>query len=149
MQRARDRQPAAKSPPQLAPDLVGSILPSPLAVRPVREQRYGGFRGLKCHRHPVAGEGRDHAFGIAEPKAAEIDTRLHAERLASGGQPTPLTERAARNLPDGRVEVVLEGAEADVRSAVAALSGPEAPGTVTAVDVRDEAAQGSTGFTVG
>ena len=56
---------------------------------------------------------------------------------------------SARNLPDGRVEVVLEGAEADVRSAVAALSGPEAPGTVTAVDVRDEAAQGSTGFTVG
>ena len=48
------------------------------------------------------------AFGIAEPKAAEIDARLHAERLASGGQPTPLTERAARNLPDGAM-VMLGG----------------------------------------
>ena len=57
---------------------------------------------------------------------------------------------SARNLPDGRVEVVLEGADhAGVREAVAALSGPEAPGTVTAVDTRDEAARGSTGFTVG
>jgi acylphosphatase len=56
---------------------------------------------------------------------------------------------SARNLPDGRVEVVLEGAEqTDVREAVAALSGPDAPGTVTSVDTRDEAAQGSTGFTV-
>jgi acylphosphatase len=55
---------------------------------------------------------------------------------------------AARNLPDGRVEVVLEGADDDVRAAVAALSGPEAPGTVTAGDVRGEAERGSTGFTV-
>jgi len=55
---------------------------------------------------------------------------------------------SARNLPDGRVEVVLEGADDDVRAAVAALSGPDAPGTVTAVDARDEAARGSAGFTV-
>ena len=55
---------------------------------------------------------------------------------------------SARNLPDGRVEVVLEGADDDVRAAVAALSGPDAPGTVTAVDSRDEAARGSAGFTV-
>ena len=55
---------------------------------------------------------------------------------------------SARNLPDGRVEVVLEGSEDDVRAAVAALSGPDAPGTVRAVDSRDEAARGSTGFTV-
>jgi len=56
---------------------------------------------------------------------------------------------SARNLPDGRVEVVLEGSDqADVRKALAALSGPDAPGTVTAVDARDEAVQGSTGFTV-
>ena len=55
---------------------------------------------------------------------------------------------SARNLPDGRVEVVLEGNDDDVRAAVAALSGPHAPGTVTAVDSRDETARGSTGFTV-
>jgi acylphosphatase len=55
---------------------------------------------------------------------------------------------SARNLPDGRVEVVLEGADDDVRAAVAALSGPDAPGSVTAVDSRDEAARGSSGFTV-
>lgn len=40
-------------------------------------------------------------FGIAAPKAAEIDARLHGERLASGGSPTLLTEREVRNLPDG------------------------------------------------
>ena len=56
---------------------------------------------------------------------------------------------SARNLPDGRVEVVLEGADEHVRAAVAALAGPDAPGTVTAVDTRGEAAQGSSGFTVG
>jgi acylphosphatase len=56
---------------------------------------------------------------------------------------------SARNLPDGRVEVVLEGSDAEVRAAVAALAGAEAPGTVTAVAARDDAAtQGSTGFTV-
>jgi acylphosphatase len=63
------------------------------------------------------------------------------------------TDRAltgsARNLPDGRVEVVLEGPDDDVRAVVAALSGPDAPGTVTAVDARDEAARGSSGFTTG
>ena len=55
---------------------------------------------------------------------------------------------SARNLPDGRVEVALEGADDDVRAAVAALSGRGAPGTVTSVDVRDEPARGSSGFTV-
>jgi acylphosphatase len=62
------------------------------------------------------------------------------------------TDRAltgsARNLPDGRVEVVLEGDDEPVRAAVAALEGPEAPGSVTRVDVRDEQARGSSGFTV-
>ena len=55
---------------------------------------------------------------------------------------------SARNLPDGRVEVVLEGADDDVRAAVTALDGRDAPGTVTSVDARDEPAQGSRGFTV-
>ena len=56
---------------------------------------------------------------------------------------------SARNLVDGRVEVVLEGEDGAVRAAVEALSGPHAPGTVTRVDVRDESVRGSSGFTVG
>ena len=55
---------------------------------------------------------------------------------------------SARNLPDGRVEVVLEGDDGAVRAAVAELSGRDAPGAVTRVDARDEPAQGSRGFTV-
>ena len=55
---------------------------------------------------------------------------------------------SARNLPDGRVEVILEGADPAVRSVVAALDGPRAPGRPSRVDVRREAVQGSTGFTV-
>jgi acylphosphatase len=55
---------------------------------------------------------------------------------------------SARNLPDGRVEVVLEGAAAAVRSVVGELDGSRAPGRVTRVDVRSEAVQGSNGFTV-
>jgi acylphosphatase len=55
---------------------------------------------------------------------------------------------SARNLPDGRVEVVLEGPEPAVRSVVRALEGPRAPGSVTRVDVRDDLVQGVSGFTV-
>jgi acylphosphatase len=54
---------------------------------------------------------------------------------------------SARNLPDGRVEVVLEGDDDDVNAVLAALDGPDAPGAVSGVDVRDEAARGSAGFT--
>jgi acylphosphatase len=55
---------------------------------------------------------------------------------------------SARNLPDGRVEVVLEGATQAVGTVVAALNGARSPGSVTRVDVRDEAVQGGSGFTV-
>ena len=55
---------------------------------------------------------------------------------------------SARNLPDGRVEVVLEGDDPAVRSVVAALDDRDAPGSVTRVDVRDEPTQGSSGFAV-
>jgi acylphosphatase len=54
---------------------------------------------------------------------------------------------SAANLPDGRDEVVLEGPDAAVAAVLADLQGPEAPGAVTAVDVRDEPVRGSTGFT--
>jgi acylphosphatase len=55
---------------------------------------------------------------------------------------------SARNLPDGRVEVALEGADDAVRETLAALDGPDAPGSVLRVDVRDEPPRGSRGFTV-
>ena len=54
---------------------------------------------------------------------------------------------SARNLPDGRVEVVLEGPEDAVHRVVAELDGPRAPGTVTRVDVREAPVQGGSGFT--
>ena len=54
---------------------------------------------------------------------------------------------SARNLSDGRVEVVLEGPDDAVAAVLAALDGPRAPGTVTSVDSRDEPAQGGTRFT--
>jgi acylphosphatase len=54
---------------------------------------------------------------------------------------------SARNLADGRVEVVLEGADDDVTRVLAALDGPRAPGAVSAVEVRDAPAQGKSGFT--
>ena len=54
---------------------------------------------------------------------------------------------SARNLPDGRVEVVLEGPDDVVHRVVAELDGPRAPGTVSRVDVRVAPVQGSSGFT--
>ena len=54
---------------------------------------------------------------------------------------------SAANLPDGRVEVVLEGPADAVGRVVAALGGPAAPGHVERVEPRDEPPQGSQGFT--
>ena len=54
---------------------------------------------------------------------------------------------SARNLPDGRVEVVLEGDDETVSSVIAALEGPRAPGSVSRVDRRSAPVQGGTGFT--
>jgi acylphosphatase len=55
---------------------------------------------------------------------------------------------SATNLPDGRVEVVLEGPGDDVRAVLAELSGPRAPGHVSDVQQRDDVVQGVPGFTV-
>jgi acylphosphatase len=54
---------------------------------------------------------------------------------------------SARNLPDGRVEVVLEGPEDAVQRVLAELDGPQAPGTVSRVDSRTGPGQGMHGFT--
>jgi acylphosphatase len=54
---------------------------------------------------------------------------------------------SATNLPDGRVEVVLEGPEDAVSSVVGVLDGPRAPGSVSRVDHRRTEVQRSAGFT--
>jgi acylphosphatase len=54
---------------------------------------------------------------------------------------------SARNLPDGRVEVVLEGPDDAVAAVLAALDGPRAPGTVTGIDSAEAPGQGSLRFT--
>jgi acylphosphatase len=54
---------------------------------------------------------------------------------------------SATNLPDGRVEVVLEGPDEAVTSVVTALDGPRAPGSPTRVDRRSAPVEGSAGFT--
>jgi acylphosphatase len=54
---------------------------------------------------------------------------------------------SAANLPDGRVEVVLEGPADAVGRVVAALDGPRVPGHVDRVETRDEQPQGIQGFT--
>jgi hypothetical protein len=41
------------------------------------------------------------AFGIAGPRAIEIDARLHSERLASGGLPPTVDEAGIARLPEG------------------------------------------------
>lgn len=54
---------------------------------------------------------------------------------------------SATNLPDGRVEVVLEGPGAAVAAVLADLSGPQAPGVVTGIAARDVPVEGGTEFT--
>ncbi|MCK9552665.1 hypothetical protein [Aquamicrobium sp.] len=41
------------------------------------------------------------ASGIAEPRAPQLDTRLHGERLASGTKPAVMTPADIAKLPDG------------------------------------------------
>ena len=52
----------------------------------------------------------------------------------------------ARNLDDGRVEVVAEGPRAACEALVAALGGGRTPGRVELVTERWSAARGMTGF---
>jgi acylphosphatase len=54
---------------------------------------------------------------------------------------------SAANLPDGRVEVVLEGPGDVVAAVLGALDGPRAPGAVSRVESRREPAQGVRKFT--
>lgn len=72
-----------------------------------------------------------------------VGYRFFVREVASGAG----LAGSATNLPDGRVEVVLEGPDDDVQAAVAALQGPDAPGRVTDVAWRREDVQGGSGFT--
>jgi acylphosphatase len=65
--------------------------------------------------------------------------------VRSQAQAAGLTGSAA-NLPDGRVEAVLEGPPDAIRRVVAALEVPRAPGHVERVETRDEPVQGMYGF---
>ncbi len=69
------------------------------------------------------------------------ETRARARALGLAG--------SARNLPDGRVEVIAEGPAGACAELVAWLRGPDAPGRVEAVNVRSEPARGQAGFAVG
>lgn len=63
-----------------------------------------------------------------------------AERLGVAGW--------VRNLVDGAVEVVVEGADADVESLVALVREGPRHARVSAVDVHDEAPEGLVAFEV-
>jgi acylphosphatase len=67
-------------------------------------------------------------------------TRSQARRLGLRG--------AVANLPDGRVEVIAEGARPVCADLLGLLSGPDTPGRVTGVEHRWGPAQGEfAGFT--
>lgn len=51
---------------------------------------------------------------------------------------------SATNLPDGRVEVVAEGARADCEALLSALRGADAPGHIRGVVERWSSARGDT-----
>jgi acylphosphatase len=81
-----------------------------------------------------------HVSGQVQGVGFRWFVRTCAERARVSG--------SARNLLDGRVEMVFEGPDEDVAAVLADLQGPCAPGTVTAIDSRDEPAQGTSGFTI-
>jgi acylphosphatase len=55
---------------------------------------------------------------------------------------------AARNLPDGRVEVILEGDPSDVDEVIAWCGSGPRGAVVESVDVTEEEPQGMTGFVI-
>lgn len=55
----------------------------------------------------------------------------------------------AANLPDGRVEIVVEGSEAACRALLGKLREGAAPGRISSVDDKWGAAEGLGGFTLG
>lgn len=56
---------------------------------------------------------------------------------------------SARNLPDGRVEVVLEGPESDIAAVIAWLHQGTPQSSVTSVDITEEPPEGVRDFRIG
>jgi acylphosphatase len=56
---------------------------------------------------------------------------------------------SARNLGDGRVEIVVEGPRADCEALLRAVRGGEGPGSVRDIGVSWLPAEGGSGFRVG
>jgi acylphosphatase len=83
------------------------------------------------------------AVAVVSGHVQGVGYRWFVRRLASSAG----VAGSARNLPDGRVEVVVEGPAEAVEALVDALDGPRAPGSVHRVDHHFEPVQGSTGFT--
>jgi acylphosphatase len=83
------------------------------------------------------------AVAVVSGRVQGVGYRYFVRELATAARLTG----SATNLPDGRVEVVLEGPDEAVARVVAQLDGPRAPGHVAAVAVRRTAAQGVRDFT--
>jgi acylphosphatase len=99
--------------------------------------------GTRAPEHTVSNRVR--AVAVVRGRVQGVGYRAFVDRLAAGLD----LAGSATNLPDGRVRVVAEGPDDDVRALVQALSGPDAPGRVDDVQQRAEDPQGLTGFTVG
>jgi acylphosphatase len=91
----------------------------------------------------AAGDGAVRVVAVVSGHVQGVGYRYFVRGLATAAGLTG----SARNLPDGRVEVVLQGPPDAVAEVVAALDGPNAPGAVRAVDSRREPAREGTGFT--
>jgi acylphosphatase len=83
------------------------------------------------------------AVAVVSGRVQGVGYRYFARELATAAR----LAGSATNLPDGRVEVVLEGPDEAVERVLAQLDGPRAPGRVAAVAVRRVAAQGVRNFT--
>ena len=83
------------------------------------------------------------AVAVVSGHVQGVGYRWFVRELASAAGLTG----SASNLPDGRVEVVLEGPDDAVSRVLAELDGPRAPGSVSRVDARTGSVQGVRGFT--
>jgi acylphosphatase len=82
------------------------------------------------------------AHAVVEGRVQGVGYRYFVRELARGAGLSGM----ARNLADGRVEVVLEGPEQRVESVLAELDGPRAPGRVTRVEAVREPPEGASSF---
>ena len=123
-----------------------------LGRTPTRTSRYAG--GSRCWRR-WRRERRGRRRLAARPggPAPGPGQRPRAGRLLPGQQPSARRPRRgvaglARNLPDGRVEVVLEGPPDEVAAVLAWLRQGPAHARVETVEVTEEPVEGLRGFEI-